>query len=540
MDADLILHGGRVHPVTPFAGPPLTAVAVRGGRIVAVGSDADIRSFAGTRTQSIELDGRLVLPGFQDAHAHPSQGGLERTRCDLTSVRTIAGYSEIISAYAASTTAPWILGGGWAMEVFPGGCPTAAALDAIASVAGRPVYLPNRDHHSGWANSAALALAGITAATPDPPDGRIERRPDGSPSGALHEGAMKLVETLIPVPSAAELRDGLLVGQAYLHSLGITAWQDAWVTPREYATYVDLAATGDLTARVVGCQWWERSQDISQIAGLRERRGVFGRFRPTAVKIMLDGVCETFTASMLTPYLDGHGHETDNLGLSFIPAADLVDIVTALDADGFQVHLHALGDRGVRDALDALGAARVANGPSDHRHQIAHLQVVHPDDIARFGLLDATANAQALWACAEPQMVELTIPYLGPERAGWQYPFASIARAGGRIALGSDWPVSSPNPLEILHVAITRTEPDGSSAEPFLPSECLSLADAVYAYTTGSAHANHQDDTTGSIEIGKYADLVVLDRDIFAPDAGPLPEAQVDYTLIEGTPVHSR
>ncbi len=539
MDADLILHGGRVHPVTPVEGPAPTAVAVRGGRIVAVGSDSEIQALSGTRTESIALDGRLVVPGFQDAHAHPPQGGLERTRCDLTPVRTLPGYIEIISSFAAGTDAPWILGGGWAMEVFPGGCPTAELLDGIASVGARPVYFPNRDHHSGWANSAALALAGITAATPDPVDGRIERRPDGTPSGALHEGAMTLVESKIAAPSAAELRNGLLVGQAYLQSLGITAWQDAWVTAREYATYLDLVSTGDLTARVVGCQWWERSEDIGQIAGMRARRGSFGRFRPTAVKIMLDGVCETFTAAMLTPYLDGHGHETGNTGLSFIPADALAEIVTALDADGFQVHMHALGDRSVRDALDAVEAAQRANGRSDHRHQLAHLQVVHPDDVPRFGALDATANAQALWACAEPQMTELTIPYLGSERAEWQYPFGSITRTGGRLALGSDWPVSSPNPMEIMHVAVTRTAPD-EPTEPFLPSERLTLTQAMYAYTMGSAHANHQDDMTGSIIPGKYADLAILDRDIFAPDVGPLPEARVDHTFIEGEEVYAR
>jgi predicted amidohydrolase YtcJ len=242
-----------------------------------------------------------------------------------------------------------------------------------------------------------------------------------------------------------------------------------------------------------------------------------------------------------SPYLDEHGHATGNNGLRFIEPADLADYLIRLDADGFQVHMHALGDRGVRDALDALEAARAANGPSANRHQIAHLQVVHPDDVARFGALDATANAQALWACAEPQMLELTIPYLGDERATWQYPFASIASAGGRIALGSDWPVSSPDPLEIMHVAVHRTEPsapDGTAA--FLPGERLSLAEAVHAYTMGSAHANHHDDVTGSLEVGKYGDLVVLDHDIFAPDAGPLPDTQVDYTFIAGAPVHTR
>ncbi len=539
--ADLVFLNGAVYPVAGWHGPRPTAVAVRGGRIVAAGSDSEINDLVGTGTETIDLAGRMLLPGFQDGHIHPVSGGLERTRCDLNVDRTAAAYLATIATYAASTDAPWILGGGWSMEAFPGGCPTAAELDAV--VADRPVFLPNRDHHSAWVNSKAMALAGIDASTPDPADGRIERLPDGSPSGTLHEGAMALVERHLPTATAADLRHGLIVGQAYLHSLGVTSWQDAWVgkgpsIPDSLDVYLDAAASGDLTARAVGALWWERSEGLSQLPSLIERRsrGPVGRFRPTTVKLMLDGVCETFTASMLSPYLDGHGHQTSNRGLDFIDPAELPAFVTALDAAGFQIHLHALGDRGVRNALDALEAAITANGRSHLRHQIAHLQVVHPDDVPRFGRLGVTANSQALWACAEPQMTELTIPYLGDERATWQYPFASILRAGGRVALGSDWPVSSPDPLEIMHVAVTRTEPDSDGDEPFLPDERLTLQEALYAYTMGSAHTNHQDDVTGSIEPGKYADLVVLDQDLFR--AGKLTDASVAMTFVEGQLVY--
>jgi hypothetical protein len=430
------------------------------------------------------------------------------------------------------------------MEAFPGGCPTAAALDAV--VADRPVFLPNRDHHSAWVNSRALEIAGITRDTLDPADGRVERDADGHPTGALHEGAMDLVEKFLPETTVTELRHGLRVGQAYMHSLGITAWQDAWVGDGpsigdSLDVYLDAVAAGDLTARVVGALWWARDRGIEQIEDLKARRarGPAGRFRPTTVKIMLDGVCETFTAAMLTPYLDRHGHLTDNRGLDFVDPALLPQFVTALDAEGFQVHMHALGDRGVREALDAIEAARKANGDRGNRHQVAHLQVVHPDDVPRFAALDATANSQALWACNEPQMTELTIPFLGAERATWQYPFGSIARAGGRIALGSDWPVSSPDPLQIMHVAVTRTEPgSGPDAEVFLPDERLTLEPAVYAYTMGSAYANHHDDETGSIEVGKHADLAVLDRDLFAPDSGAITDASVKFTLVGGAVVY--
>ena len=540
--ADLVFYNGVVYPVAgQFVGRSPSAVAVRGGRIVAVGSDSEIKSFAGTRTETVDLRGRMLLPGFQDGHIHPASGGLERTRCDLNVARTPSAYLAAIASYAATTDAPWILGGGWSMEAFPGGCPTAAELDTV--VADRPVFLPNRDHHSAWVNTAALKIAGIDAMTPDPADGRIERLEDGSPSGALHEGAMALVERHLPETTLAELQNGLMVGQAFLHSLGITGWQDAWVgdgpsIPDSLDVYLSAAASGDLTARATGALWWERSVGLSQLDSLvaRRARGPVGRFRPIAVKIMLDGVCETFTASMLSPYLDGHGHDTGNVGLDFVDPELLPSFVTALDAAGFQVHMHALGDRGVRNALDAVAAAQASNGPSGLRHQIAHLQVVHPADIPRFAELDVTANAQALWACNEPQMTELTIPYLGSERSTWQYPFGSILRAGGRVALGSDWPVSSPDPLEIMHVAVTRTEPYVRDSSPFLPSEAMTLDQALYAYTMGSAHTSHHEDVTGSIEIDKYADLVVLDQDLTT--ATTLTDASVVMTMIEGVPVY--
>jgi predicted amidohydrolase YtcJ len=546
--ADLVMTGGTVRAVAgPYADPatPPTAVAIREGRILAVGHEEEIWSFVRPATDVIDLAGGSVLPGFQDAHAHPVSGGLERMRCDLTGDRTESAYLATIGAYArAHPNRAWIEGGGWSMEAFPGGCPSADVLDRV--VADRPVFLPNRDHHSAWVNTRALELAGINRDTPDPADGRIERDAAGNPSGTLHEGAMGLVEKLLPVTTAAELRDGLLTGQAYLHSLGITAWQDAWVgdgpsMADSLDTYLDAAESGELTARVVGALWWDRNRGLEQIDDLiaRRARGPVGRFRPTAVKVMLDGICETFTAAMLTPYLDGYGHETANRGIDFIDPDVLPEIVRRLDAEAFQVHMHALGDRGVRAALDAIAAARRVNGERDLRHQIAHVQVVHPDDVPRFAELDATANIQALWACADPQMVELTIPYLGEQRSAWQYPFGSIARAGGRLALGSDWPVTSPDPLEIMQVAVTRTE-SGSSAdvEAFLPDERLTLAEAIRAYTMGSAHANRHDDMTGSIEVGKHADLVVLDRDLYAPDAGPITDARVRLTLVEGSVVY--
>ena len=537
--ADLILAGGAVLTMDA-ARRRASAVAVRGGRIVAVGSDRDVAALAGPRTRRIDLSGRTLLPGFQDAHVHPSLAGIGLLRCPLhEQPRTLEAYQEAIRTYAgAHPDVPWVLGDGWYMEAFPGGTPRREDLDAI--VPDRPAFFINRDAHGAWANSRALAAAGITRDTPDPAHGRIERDANGEPSGTLHEGAMEEVKRILPPATVEDRARGIELAQAYLHRLGITAWQDAWVTPDDLSAYRLAAERGRLTARVVACLWWERERGGEQIEEMLEQRrvGTVGRLRATTVKIMQDGVAENFTAAMLHPYLDGRGSPTENHGISFVEPEALKSHVTRLDAEGFQVHFHALGDRAVREALDAVEAALRANGPSDNRHHLAHLQVVDPADALRFRRLGATANIQPFWACNDPQMVELTRPYLRPDRFAMQYPFRSLRRAGAMLAGGSDWTVSTPNVMAEIEVAVTRVSPEDRSADPLLPDEALDLPDALAAYTIGSAYVNHLDGSTGTIEIGKLADLVVLDRDVFDPEAGPLGDVRVLLTLIEGEAVY--
>ncbi|MBK3573284.1 amidohydrolase [Streptomyces sp. MBT65] len=539
MHADLLFTNG---PVLTPDGRTATAVAVTGERITAVGH-AEAHDLAGPRTQVVDLAGRLLLPGFQDAHVHPLPAGLELTQCDLTTAKTAQDTVAVVRAYAdAHPEREWITGGGWSMEAFEGGTPTKELLDS--AVPDRPVYLPNRDHHGAWVNSRALELAGITRDTPDPVDGRIERDASGEPAGTLQEGAMQLVGRLTPRATHADRLAALLHAQRHLHGLGITAWQDALVgeflgmdDPSD--VYLAAARDGSLTARVVGALWWDRARGAEQIPELVERRAALshGRFGAGSVKLMLDGVAETGTAALLDPYLDKCGCATANRGTSFIDPDQLPKYVTELDALGFQCHFHALGDRAVRDALDAVEAARAVNGPSDTRPHLAHLQVVHPDDVARFARLGAVANIQPLWAAHEPQMDELTIPFLGPERARWQYPFGALLRSGATLAAGSDWPVSSPDPLHGIHVAVNRVEP-GGAGPVFLPDERIGLAEAVTAYTAGSAYANHLDDT-GRIEAGALADLVVLDRDPFAAPPEEIAAARVALTYIGGVGVYA-
>jgi predicted amidohydrolase YtcJ len=547
-DADLVLTNGRVYTVDAarsWAG----AVAVRGDRIVAVGEADRVGDLIGTRTEVIDLRGRMLLPGFQDAHVHPVSGGLDLVQCALHDAGSLPEYEQRIREYAEShPDVPWILGGGWSMAVFPGGTPTKDVLDRL--VPDRPVFLPNRDGHSAWVNTRALEVAGVRGDTPDPPDGRIERDADGEPAGTLHEGAMSLVGEHAPPPTPDEMFAGLLQGQSYLHSLGITAWQDAIVDASEQsdnlAAYLRAGADGTLTARVVGALWWERRRGLEQIddlLGLRER-GSAGRFAATSVKIMQDGVCENFTAAVLEPYLGHDGHPTDNRGISFVEPSLLKEAVTRLDALGFQVHFHSLAERAVRESLDAVEAARDANGMNDLRHHLAHIQVVHPDDIPRFRLLGAVANAQPLWAAHEGQMDELTIPFLGHPRATWQYPFASLQRSGATLAMGSDWSVSSPDPLEEMHVAVNRRMPADypypvNNREVFIPEERIDLATAIAGFTMGSAYVNHLDDRTGSIEEGKLADLVIVDRDLFAHPVDEIADASVELTLVGGERVYA-
>jgi predicted amidohydrolase YtcJ len=525
---DLLLRGGRVHTVS---GRDAEAVAVRAGRIAAVGSAAELGHLSAQRV--IELEGRTVLPGFQDAHLHPFSGGMLAIVCNLHETASAEDCIVEIKRYAAENPdREWISGDGWSMDFFPGGNPLKAQLDAV--VPGRPVYLENRDGHTAWVNSRALELAGITADTADPADGRIERGADGQPSGALHEGAMWLVSTLVPPPSAAEQEQALLNAQAELHALGITAWQDAVVEPETLAAYLAVVERGQLTMRAEGNLLWVRSRGEEQIHDLLEMRarGSAGRLRIRGVKIFQDGVLENFTGSLLEPY-----EGTDNRGMSMHGAEELKRMIVLLDGQGFQVHLHTIGDRAVRESLDAIEAAQRANGKRDARHHLAHMQLIHPDDQPRFAELGVVANAQPYWAAHSAYVDDLTLPFIG-KRASYHYPFGSLVRAGAPLAFGSDWTVSTANPLPIVEVAVTRVPHPERDREPILPDERLDLETALAAATRGSAYVNFLETETGTIEEGKLADLVVLDRDIFDPGAGPVGDARVVLTLSEGEPVH--
>jgi predicted amidohydrolase YtcJ len=551
--ADLVLTGGKIRSPAHPSGF-VQALAVRDGLICSVGTDEEIREVTGPRTRVVDLGGRLAVPAFGDAHVHAVAGGLESLRCNLAGLRTRQESLAMVARHCAGLgPGDWVLGGGWTMSAFPGGLPTAADLDPVTG--GRPAFLPNRDHHSAWVNTAALARAGVDERTPDPPDGRIERDAAGRPAGTLHDGAMRLVARLVPPASAADLRAGLLVAQAHLHSLGITRFQDACVgaageigIPDVFDTYRGAAADGALTCHVVGALWWERGRGLGQIDDLLARReragrdaggrdaGGRGRFRATTVKLMLDGVCETFTAAMSAPYLGRPGER----GRLFIDPDTLREATGRLAAEGFQLHFHAIGDLAVSTALDALEALP-AEQRRTGRHHLAHLQFIAPRDMGRFRALDAVANFQPLWACSEPQMEELTLPFVGPERAGWQYLIGALARGGTRIAFGSDWPISSADPLQEMHVAVNRVKSErlGRPGEPecedpFLPAQAITVDEAIGAFTSGVDWVNHEEDQAGRLLPGMRADVAVLDQDLYTIPPGEIGSTSVVTTVASG------
>jgi hypothetical protein len=541
--ADLALTGGAVYTLDA-ARSWAQAVAVRGGRIVFVGSDAGVRPFVGEKTRVVALAGRMLLPGFQDAHVHPLSAGIELGLCDLNELPTREAVVEKVRACAREQAGPWLVGGGWGLPLFPGADPGRALLDRLVS--DRPAYLSAADGHSAWVNSRALALAGIGAKTADPANGRIERDPrTGEPTGTLRESAMELVARLLPQPAPEERREGLRRAVAQLAALGITAAQEANADRAALETYREAERRGELRLRVVAALGTANPAEKELAAGEREdpeavaarlaalREEFAGpRLRPTAAKIFADGVIEARTAAMLQPYLDRPGQRGEpNLSPERLGA-----LVAALVRRGFSVHIHAIGDRAVRmglDALEAAGARRGSNGP---RHQLAHIEVIHPDDVTRFRTLGVIANFQPLWAYADAYITDLTLPALGPERSAWIYPIGSVERAGAPLAFGSDWSVSSPNPLAGIQVAVTRQGVDGTP-DPFLPGEAIELPAALAAYTIGSAFALGHEAETGSIEVGKLADLVVLSHDLFALPPGRIASARVLLTLLEGEPV---
>ena len=529
---DLVLRGGAVYTLNATQ-PRTQALAVKSGHIVAIGTDAEITEGYKGKVE-IDLAGQMVLPGFHDVHSHPVSGGVELAQCSLGELATVDGIlAKVRVCNDASPDAGWLVGAGWDLSLFAQANPSKALLDAIATQ--RPIFLGGADGHSSWVNSKALVLAGIDRNTPNPPNGIIERdAATGEATGTLRESAQDLVRAAAPPLSAVARRDGLLRALNMANGYGITSIEDAAAGADELAAYRELDRSGQLTARVVASI--PVTSPEADALMHPEDRGTGVRLRTDSAKIFVDGVLEGETAALVEPYLDHPGFAGD---LKMAPEA-LSARVIELDRRGIQVHMHAIGDRAVRVALDAVAAAREANGPSDNRHHIAHLQLIDQVDRARFAQLGVIANFQALWAFSDQYITDVNLPQVGQARVNQMYPIGSMMQAGARIVGGSDWPVSSMNPLLAIETAVTRSNPAGGTVGVLNDSERVSLEQMLAAYTINGAYLMHQEKLTGSLEVGKAADLVILARDLFTIPPQEIGEVAVTRTLLEGMTVYPR
>lgn len=533
LTAELVLRGGAVWTGSPLR-PWAEAVAVREGRLLYVGEDSGAARFISRSTRVLELSGRMVLPGFQDTHAHPLSGGLELGECNLYDAKTAAEVEGAIRAYAvAHPEQPWVRGNGWQLPVFPAANPHREVLDR--AVPDRPAFFYAADGHSAWVNSRALALAGVTKGTRDPPNGRIERDPrTGEPSGTLRESAIDLVVPKLPPYSAADRLGAVRRALAEANRFGITSITDADADADYLEAYANLDRRGELTARVTAALHTDAAVPVEEMAArlraLRMKYRGGNRLTVNTVKLYADGVIESHTAALLAPYI-GLG---DDRGPLVYQPDDLTARITAFDRDGFQIHVHAIGDRAIRVTLDALGHARQVNGTHDGRPVMAHLELWDPADIPRFRELGVVASFQPYWAQADQYITTLTEPVLGPARSRWLYPIASLMASGAVVAGGSDWTVSSLNPLDAIQVAITRRDVEAPEGPAWLPEERADLPRMLAAYTTNAAYATHSEREAGSLEAGKLADLIVLDRNLFAIPVTAIHSARVLLTLLEG------
>lgn len=543
--AELVFKNGNIYTVD--AGQPTaSSIAVRAGKIVALGADGDTAALIGPETKVVDLQGRFVLPAFHDAHAHPVWGGLGQSQCPLHEGNSIAEYQKMIADCAAAQPGSgWLVGVGWKDGLFvPEGTPDKKLLDAVVS--DRPAAFTSVGGHSIWVNSKGLEAAGITRETPDPPNGRIDRYKNGEPMGSFQEAAVELILQKLPPPSDQAREDGLLYAREYFNSIGIVGWHDALVPitseepgqaipPGVPQTYASLAKKGELKGHVRLALGWDKKRGVEQIPDLvaaakqLAEAGVEAR----SVKFLLDGVPAQRTAALIEPYSDMPGFTGD---LHMEPAL-LEDAVIRLDAEGFQVHIHAIGDRAVRTALDAFTKARERNGKKDHRHLLSHVNLISTADLPRFRELGVVVVFQPLWACLDEYMV-MVGTRVGQERLDRTYPTASLMKAGGQVAYGSDWPVASANPFEGIEVALSRRFPGATEGARLAPGEAIELARAIENYTLHSAYASHLDDRSGSLVVGKSADLVVLDRDLFKIPVHEISKTRVLLTLFAGEPVH--
>lgn len=533
--ADLLIVNGRVFAADE-AGTTAEGVAVRGNTILRIGSTTDLEALRGPETRVIDAKGGSILPGFNDAHVHFVSGGFALADVDLAGLTTLREVQAAISTFATAQPGDgWLLGRGWLYSPFPGGSPTRAQLDEI--VPDRPALMRCYDGHSIWVNSKALALAGITKDTPNPPNGEIVKDPrTGEPTGHLKEAAADLLDPVLPKPTEADRRAAIKAAVAHANQFGITSIQNAGGSAEEMALYEAAKRDGDLTVRAYlafSASAATTEADADRMVETWQRLGDDATVRSGIVKMFADGVIESRTAAMLAPYQNSTSAGEPNLS-----AADLERVVAMLDRRGLQVQIHAIGDRAIRMSLDALERAAAANpAPSrGRRHRLEHIEAVAEDDIARFGALGIIASQQPMHVVlGDMNQVKPSGPWpdnIGAERFARAWAWQRIRAGGGRLAFGSDWPVATLEAGQGIWLAATRVTLPGG------PAQAMPMADVIRAYTAWAAYASFDDQRKGTLAPGMLADIAVLATDLFANPPRTATDVKVTTTVFDGKVVY--
>jgi len=539
--ADEVFLDGSIHTFNQSLSIE-NSIAIKDGIILAVGTKSSIQKLIGENTKVNNLEGKMMLPSFHDAHSHPIWDGVNRLKCILTDLYDIQDIKDMLRVCLNSEltqTTGWIVGSGLNIGLFSAGNPNKSLLDDISKDI--PIILWANDGHSALANSKAFELANITAETINPPYGVIERDPQtGEPSGTLRESsAINLVLVLTPKDTDSDYDKGLSISQEMAHSFGITSVLEAAVGERHMATYKRAADREELDLRVFTCLEYGKTNfvhDASTFEDVYLKLDQFNhpRINVNCVKIFIDGVLEGQTGALLEPYLD-----SGEIGELILEKESLNKAIARFDSENRQVHTHAIGDRAVRAALDAYEYALKENGSLDNRHHISHLQMISKEDIPRFSELNIAATFQAVWAMPDEYITGISIPEIGIERVNKMYPIQSVFEAGGLIVGGSDWAVTTMNPLIAIETAITRKDPEDRLNGTLNKDERMGLTEMLKAYTINAAYIMHQDNITGSIEAGKFADLIILDKNLYNITPNEISEVRVVATIIEGKTVFS-
>ena len=536
MKADLIIRNADIITMDPL-NPRAEAIAVKDGRILAAGSNLAVDGYAGQQTRTVDAGGATLLPGLQDTHIHLQDGGLDLAQnAPLWDVRSEGELIAVLKQHGHLYSGPFVIGTGWQPGVFTDANLTRHVLDQ--AVSDRPLMVYDSGYHNACLNTKACEMIGAIKGSPDPHNGHFVRDAAGVPTGMLHEDACYFARERLPRRTEDDFYEGLMAGQAHCNANGITGVLDAQVMDRHCNVYRRAEEAGKLTVRVASTAMVYAHETLkATLERLRRYRKAHRSdlFKVHSAKFFLDGVLENRTAAMLEPYSDAAG---GNAPLMFEPQ-QILDWFTAIDAERFQIHVHVIGDRAIRAALDGMEAARKANGEWPGLHQLAHVQVIDPADLPRFRQLGAMANMQALWARYEPDIPDFTMDMVGPLRGPWVYAFRSMIDAGAPNCLSSDWPVSSLNPFEIMETAMTRQLPDTrQQAEPFFPEQRMTAFECVKAYTVHAAAAAWRSGSTGSLEPGKFADMVLVDRNPLKIEAQQVSKTIVNATWLGGVQVY--